>query len=115
MWSVQSEINIATVQGSTKSVKARQCAMEMMTNDTTMDPSSEGNGLGRRPREHRVTPLRHRMGQGGTEFAVLKTKVSVGLPMIFPLHLLHNWERGAPTRSPTHVLTLTSNTYPAYL
>ena len=86
-------------------------AMKMMTNGTTMDPSSEGNGLGRRPRERRVTPLRHRMGQGGTEFAVLKTKVSVGLPMVFLPHLLHNQNRGAPT----HVLTLTSNTYPAYL
>ena len=85
-------------------------AMEMMTNDN-MFPSSEGNGLGRRPRERRVTPLRHRMGQGGTEFAVLKTKVSVGLPMVFLLHLLHNQNRGAPTP----ILTLTSNTYPAYL
>ena len=65
-------------------------AMDMMTNDTTIDPSSRCNGLGRRPRELRVTPLRHRMDKGGPESTVLKTKVWVGLPMIFPLHLLHS-------------------------
>ena len=85
-------------------------AMEMMTNGS-IHPSSEGNGLGRRPREHRVTPLRHGMGKGGTEFTVFQTKVSVGLPIIVSLRLLHNQNKGAST----HVLTLTSNTYPAYL
>ena len=58
-----------------------------------------------------LTPLRHGMDVGGTEFTVFQTKVSVGLPIISPLHLLHNQNRGAST----HVLTLTSNTYPAYL
>lgn len=33
--------------------------MKMMTNDSTVEPSLDGNGLGVRPREPRVTPLRH--------------------------------------------------------
>ena len=84
--------------------------MKMTTNDTTMAPSFDGNGLGRRPREHRVSPVRHRLDERGTEVTVLKTKLSVGLPIIFPLHLLHN------TYTDPEVQHLSgSNTFPAYL
>ena len=58
--------------------------MDMTTNGS-MDPSSGGDGLGHRPREHRLTPLRHCMDKGGTEVTVFQTKVSAGLLMIFPL------------------------------
>ena len=84
--------------------------MKMTTNDTTMDPSFAGNGLGRRPREHRVTPLRHRLDERGTEFTVLKTKLSAGLPIIFPLYLLHNTNTDPEVQ---HLFG--SNTFPAYL
>ena len=62
-------------------------AMEMMANDS-INPTSDRDRLllvGRQPRERRSTHLRHGMDQGGTEFTVCQTKISLGLPIIFRL------------------------------
>ena len=62
-------------------------AIQMMANDS-IDPTSDRNRLqlvARQPRERRSTHSRHRMGKGGTEFAVYQTKDSVVFPSGFQL------------------------------